>query len=86
MYIVPSLALVVEVVVTAGLYDDPILQSMVGEIISSIYAASVGGDDRTFGIRVGTLRQREQLVPRRQFWCRSQLPWLPALPGEAFEG
>jgi hypothetical protein len=63
----------------------PRVQAFCAECGSSIYATSVGGDDRTFGIRVGTLRQREQLVPKRQFWCRSQLPWLPALPGEALE-
>jgi CubicO group peptidase (beta-lactamase class C family) len=44
MYIVPSLALVV--VVTAGLYDDPVLQSMVGEIILRRYALSATLSDR----------------------------------------
>jgi hypothetical protein len=60
-------------------------QAFCGRCGSSIYATSVGGEDRTFGIRVGSLSQRAQLVPRRQFWCESQLPWLPALPGEAVE-
>jgi hypothetical protein len=64
----------------------PRMQAFCGECGSPIYATSVIGDDRTFGIRVGTLRQRDQLVPRRQFWCRSKLPWLPKLPGEVFEG
>jgi hypothetical protein len=52
---------------------------------SAIYATSVGGRDRSFGIRVGTLKQRETLVPKRQFWCRSKLPWLPELPGDVFD-
>ena len=30
---------------------------------------------RTYGIRVGTLKQRSQLRPRRQIWYRSALDW-----------
>jgi hypothetical protein len=52
---------------------------------TQIYATSVAGDDRTFGIRVGTLAQRDRLVPTRQFWCQSRLPWLPMLPGGAVD-
>jgi hypothetical protein len=44
MYIVPSLALVV--VVTAGLYDDPVLRSMVGDIILRRYALAATLSDR----------------------------------------
>ena len=32
---------------------------------------------KVYGIRAGTARQREQLVPRREIWHRSALPWLP---------
>ena len=63
----------------------PRLQAFCGECGTPIYATAAEGTDRTFGIRVGTLRQRAQLVPRRQFWCQSVLPWLPKLPGELFE-
>jgi hypothetical protein len=63
----------------------PRVQAFCSECGSSIYATSVGGEGRTFGVRVGSLQQREQLAPKRQFWCKSQLPWLPALPGEVFE-
>ena len=31
---------------------------------------------QVFGIRLGTCHQRAQLVPTRQIWCRSALPWL----------
>lgn len=55
----------------------PRVQAFCDECGSSIYATSVDGDDRTFGIRIGTLRQREQLVPKRQFWCQSRLSWPP---------
>jgi hypothetical protein len=29
-----------------------------------------------FGLRVGTIRQRDQLRPRQQVWCRSAMPWV----------
>jgi hypothetical protein len=35
-------------------------------------------------LRVGSIEQRAQLVPRKQIWCRSALDWssdLTALPG-----
>lgn len=57
------------------------VQAFCGDCGSPIYATSPEGEDRTFGIRTGTLRQRRELTPERQFWCRSSLPWLPKLPG-----
>lgn len=35
-------------------------------------------DDPTafFGLRVGTIRQRAELTPKVQVWCRSALPWV----------
>jgi hypothetical protein len=49
-----------------------------------------GEDDglEDWGIRWGSIRQRSQLQPRRQIWCRSAAPWiddlkrLPGLPTE----
>ena len=32
-----------------------------------------------FGLRVGGIAEREALVPRRQKWCRSALPWTNSL-------
>ena len=61
------------------------VQAFCGDCGSPIYATSPDGDDRRFGIRVGTLKQRAQLAPRRQFWCQSKLPWVPDMPGEAVE-
>jgi hypothetical protein len=43
-----------------------------------IYAAAPT-DPRAFNIRVGTIRQRAELRPRAQFWCRSALPWVMEL-------
>jgi hypothetical protein len=36
-------------------------------------------EPRAYGIRVGTLRQRRDLWPTRQIWCRSALPWATEL-------
>ena len=45
---------------------------------TQLYATSAS-DPQVFGIRVGTARQRAELVPRRQIWCRSALGWLTNL-------
>ena len=48
-----------------------------------IYSTSVDGDPQVFGLRVGTARQRAQLPPKKQGWCRSAMPWtmnIDALP------
>jgi hypothetical protein len=39
-----------------------------------LYATDVHAP-RFYGIRVGTLDQRAALLPRRQIWYRSALPW-----------
>jgi hypothetical protein len=53
---------------------------------SPIYATAPGEGPRIYNIRVGTIRQRDQLVPKRQIWCRSQQQWLGAVPTmRAFE-
>jgi hypothetical protein len=32
-------------------------------------------DPQVFSIRIGTARQRDQLIPSAQIWCRSAQPW-----------
>src|SRR4051794_2179892 len=45
-----------------------------------VYATTPGsGPKEAFVLRVGTLREREQLVPRQQSWVRSAQPW--TMPG-----
>jgi hypothetical protein len=39
-----------------------------------IYATAVT-DPQVYGVRVGTARQRAELRPTRQVWCRSALEW-----------
>jgi hypothetical protein len=62
----------------------PRVQAFCADCGSALYATAPSGENRIFGIRVGVLRQRADLVPRRQIWCQSKLSWLPELPGEEF--
>ena len=53
-----------------------------------IYASAVS-DPPTYSLRIGCLRQRAELRPVRQQWCRSALPWssnlepVPAVDGQS---
>ena len=44
-----------------------------------IYATSVGNGEKVLGLRVGTARQRGELRPGKQYWCRSALNWIADL-------
>lgn len=55
------------------------IQAFCRDCGSSLYATSAGEGPRVFGIRAGTIRQRRELVPKRQFWRRSALPWVPVI-------
>ena len=44
-----------------------------------IHARTADDPDAFFGLRVGTVRQRDQLRPKRQVWCRSAQGWLDDL-------
>jgi len=43
---------------------------------SPIYSGPASADATVLSLRVGTLRQRDQLAPRDQFWSRSAQAWL----------
>ena len=45
-----------------------------------IYSAPTGAGGAAVGLRVGTIRQRDQLVPRDQYWFRSAQRWIQDLP------
>lgn len=48
-----------------------------------MYSTSTEADPQVYGLRVGTARQRAQLPPKKQGWCRSAMPWsasIEALP------
>jgi len=52
---------------------------------SPLFTSGEGGPD-DWGIRWGSIRQRDRLEPRRQIWCRSAVPWiggLEELPGRS---
>ena len=36
---------------------------------------------KIYGLRVGCIEERAMLVPRKQIWCRSALPWTQDLAG-----
>jgi hypothetical protein len=53
---------------------------------SNLYATSPGDGPKVYGLRVGTIRQRAELIPKRQVWCSSAQSWLgniTSLPGVA---
>ena len=60
-------------------------QGFCGECGSHLYATSVGDGPKDYGIRVGTMRQRNELAPRRESWRHSAVPWLPDLDGLVVE-
>jgi hypothetical protein len=58
-------------------------QHFCGDCGAPLFTSGEGGPD-DWGIRWGSIRQRSQLKPARQIWCRSAVPWindLAALPG-----
>lgn len=45
-----------------------------------IYSGPVGDGAKVVSLRVGTVRQRDQMVPIDRYWFRSAQAWLSALP------
>jgi hypothetical protein len=63
------------------------LQHFCPDCGSPLFTSGDGGR-RDFGIRWGSIRQRRQLKPVRQIWCRSAAPWIhemAGLPGQTME-
>jgi hypothetical protein len=62
-------------------------QHFCGECGSPLFTSGEGGPD-DWGIRWGSIRQRDRLQPVRQIWCRSAVSWindlktLPGRPGD----
>jgi len=55
----------------------PRVQAFCGTCASPIYSTTPGdGVQASYMVRVGILRQRDQLVPRRQNWFRSARSWV----------
>jgi hypothetical protein len=51
-------------------------QSFCPECGTPIFSNTMGDGPKVHAIRVGTTRQRDQLVPKLQLWCRSSQGWL----------
>ncbi len=50
-------------------------QAFCGECGTSIYSSEVGDKPAFYMLRVGPIRQREQLPPVKQIWRNSAMPW-----------
>lgn len=62
-------------------------QAFCADCGTPIYATAPD-NPTTFNLRIGAIRQRDQLRPSRQIWCRSALPWasdVRALPASERE-
>ena len=54
-------------------------QAFCSDCGSGIYASSDEANPAIYNLRLGTCRQRAELVPSGQKWFRSALPWLTRL-------
>lgn len=52
------------------------LQAFCPDCGTPLYSTSVAAGSRNITLRVGELRQRDQLPPRVQFWVRSAQSWV----------
>ena len=58
----------------------PRLQAFCGKCGSPIYSTTPGeGRQASYMVRVGILRERDQLAPKRQNWYRSARAWVTGL-------
>ena len=58
----------------------PRVQAFCGTCGSPIYSTTPGeGVQPSYTVRVGLLRQRDRLPPKRQIWWRSHRPWVTEL-------
>jgi hypothetical protein len=61
---------------------NPRLQTFCPKCGTPIYSTTPGeGIQPSYTVRVGILRQRDELMPRRQIWWRSARPWVTELAG-----
>ena len=50
-------------------------QAFCPECGTAIYASAVS-DPPSYNVRIGSMRQRAELPPKAQHWCRSAVPWV----------
>jgi hypothetical protein len=51
-------------------------QAFCPECGSRIYASAAVAEPERYNLRLGTIRQRHELQPQVQIWCRSALGWV----------
>jgi len=56
------------------------VQAFCPECGTPVYSGAVDGP-QVYGLRIGTIRQRAELRPAKQIWCRSALGWAMDLGG-----
>ncbi|MCH8076672.1 MAG: GFA family protein [SAR324 cluster bacterium] len=54
-------------------------QSFCPDCGTSIFAASTDAAPKIHNLRIGSIHQRDRLVPKRQIWTRSELSWVADL-------
>jgi hypothetical protein len=68
-----------KVYVKTGESGNKRVQTFCPECGTPIYSSAVGDHPKVVGLRVGTIRQRDQPIPGDQLWFRSAQPWLQDL-------
>ena len=58
---------------------NPRVQAFCPRCGSPIYSCDPGGKPDSYMVRVGVMKQRAQLPPKHQFWCRSAQPWVTSM-------
>jgi hypothetical protein len=58
---------------------NPRIQAFCRDCGSGLYSTSPGEGPNAYNIRLGTARQREDLVPKFECWRQSALRWLPEI-------
>ena len=54
-------------------------QSFCPECGTPIYATSMDAEPKTYGLRMGSVHQRDKLAPNVQIWTRSEQSWVADL-------
>lgn len=54
-----------------------------GDCGAPVYSHAAVEDPISYGLRVGSLREREMIIPRKRIWCESALEWSTNLGGFA---
>ncbi len=60
-----------EKVATSG---NVLVMSFCGDCGSALYSAKKD-NPAVFNLRIGAVKQRAELTPKAQYWCRSAMPW-----------